>query len=446
MKFRFFGPLMAGLLMATPAVALNIDVTEFALGNGMQVVVIPDARAPVVTHMVWYKVGAADEPKGKAGIAHFFEHLMFKGTVKYPGGEFSRLVRVNGGEENAFTTQDHTAYFQRIAKEHLGLMMALEADRMQNLVLTDQNVTPELLVVQEERRQRTDNNPASLLGEQIEAALFTAHPYGKPTIGWMSEVMQLSKNDAVAFYRAHYTPANAVLVVAGDVTSDQVKALAEKYYGGLKNTVTVGPRLRTPEPQALAERRVIMKDARAASPNWQRNYLAPARGKAKGREALALDLLADILGGGSRARLYQKLVIEQKIVAHAGAWYSGDGLDYGSFGFYAAPNPGVDMAKLEAAVDAVIAEVLREGVTTLELTETRNKVIAESIYLLDSQQSLAQMFGTALVTGHSVADVLNWERDIAAVTVDDIRAAAIAVLDVRASVTGILLPETAAQN
>ncbi|HUR43932.1 MAG TPA: pitrilysin family protein, partial [Aestuariivirga sp.] len=283
----------ATLIAATPSRALDIDVSEFKLENGLTVVVIPDHRAPVVTHMVWYKVGAADEPKGKAGIAHFLEHLMFKGTPKYPGGTFSHLIRINGGNENAFTTQDYTVYHQRIAKDRLKLVMELEADRMQNLVLTDANVLPELLVVLEERRERTDNNPSSLLGEQIDAAMYTAHPYGKPVIGWMSEVLKLTRQDAVEFYRAHYEPANAIVILAGDVTADEVKALATKYYGGVKNAGTPEPRLRTLEPDPIAERRVILKDARTASPLWQRSYLAPAEAKAKGREAQALEIFAD---------------------------------------------------------------------------------------------------------------------------------------------------------
>jgi zinc protease len=449
MTSRYIAPVFAcllGWMSAAPAHSLDIDVTEFKLDNGLAVVVIPDHRAAVVTHMVWYKVGAADEPKGKAGIAHFLEHLMFKGTAKYRQGEFSRLVRSNGGEENAFTTQDYTAYFQRIAKERLELVMELEADRMQNLVLTDANVLPELQVVQEERRQRTDNNPSALLGEQIEAAMYAAHPYGKPVIGWMSEVMQLTRRDAVDFYRAHYEPANAVLVVAGDVAPEEIRTLAAKYYGGLRNPFPPEERVRTSEPQPNAERRVIMRDARAASPIWQRSYLAPAEPKAKGRESLALEILADILGGGTHGRLYRQLVVEQKLAAYVGAWYSGDALDYGSFGFYGAPNQGVAMEKIEAAIDAIIAGLLKTGVTQDELDSSRNRSIADSVYLLDQQETLARIFGTALVTGQSVQDVLNWDRDIEHVTIDDIRAAAKSVLDIKGSVTGILLPESAGQT
>ncbi len=442
MTFRISGLLLACLtfIAALPASALDIDVSEFKLGNGLHVVVIPDHRAPVVTQMIWYKVGAADEPQGKAGIAHFLEHLLFKGTAKYPNGAFSQIVRINGGTENAFTTQDYTVYHQRIAKQHLSLMMELEADRMQNLVLTDANVLPELLVVLEERRERTDNDPSSLLAEQMSAAMYTAHPYGKPIIGWMSEVLQLKRQDALDFYRTHYEPNNAVLIVAGDVTAAEVEALATKHYGGLKNLAIAEPRRRTLEPAPIAERRVILTDARAGSPVWQRSYLAPAEATANGKEALALQVLADIIGSGSRSRLYRALVVEQKIASHAGAWYSGDGLDYGSFGFYAAPNQGVELTAIETAIDAVIADVLKNGVTEGELDTTRNRVTADSIYMLDNQEALARTIGAALATGRSVKDVLDWDRNLAAVTVKDVSEAARAVLERKNSVTGLLLP------
>ena len=433
-------------LIVLPAHALNVEVANFKLANGMEVVVIPNNRAPVVTHMVWYRVGSADEVSGKSGLAHFLEHLMFKGTSKHPPGEFDRFIDINGGEGNAFTTRDYTAYFQRIASDRLALMMELEADRMQNLVLTDENVLPELDVVREERRERTDNDPSALLGEQIDAAMYTAHPYGKPVIGWMSEVAKLSKDDALAFYHAHYTPANAVLVVAGDVTPEQVKVLAEKYYGVLKNTFTPQPRVRTAEPDPIASRRVTLIDPRAASPVVQRSYLAPSYAASTDREAMALDLLADILGSGTQSRLYKSLVIEQKIAAYAAAWYSGDQLDSGTFGFYAAPNPGVDVAKVEAAVDVVLADLLKNGVTQKELDRVRNQTIAERVYSLDNQAALARMAGVALTTGLSAHSIFDRDIEIEKVTLNDIKVAAAKILVLKRSVTGILLPQPPTPN
>jgi zinc protease len=437
---------IALVLVILPAHALNLDVTDFKLANGMEVVVIPDHRAPVVTHMVWYRVGSADEVSGKSGLAHFLEHLMFKGTTKHPPGDFDRLVSVNGGEGNAFTTRDYTAYFQRIAADRLPLVMELEADRMQNLVLTDANVLPELDVVREERRMRTDNDPSALLGEQIEAAMYTAHAYGKPVIGWMSEVAKLTRDDAMDFYKAHYTPANAILVVAGDVTPEQVRTLAEVNYGALKNTFTPMDRVRTAEPDPIAARRVMMTDARASSPMFQRSYLVPSYATAQGQEANALDLLGEILGGGTQSRLYKSLVVEQKLASNTGAWFSGNSLDSGTFGVYGVPNAAVDIGKVETAIDLVLADLVKNGVTQQELDRVRNQALAEQVYLLDDQTSLARIFGTGLTTGQTVKDLLDSDLEIAKVTPDDIKQAAVKFLQLKRSVTGELHPDVPVQN
>ncbi|WP_162914029.1 M16 family metallopeptidase [Taklimakanibacter lacteus] len=416
----------------------------FTLNNGMQVVVIPDHRAPVVTHMVWYRVGSADEPQGKAGIAHFLEHLMFKGTTKYPPGAFNRIIRQNGGEDNAFTSKDYTAYFQRIAKERLGLVMDLEADRMQNLVLKDENVLPELKVVEEERRERIDNDPSSLLSEQIDAMLYLAHPYRKPVIGWMPEVNRLTRDDAIAFYKAHYTPANAILVVAGDVTPDEVRKLAEEHYGKLANTFDVTARMRTEEPEPIAPRRVTLTDARAASPVVQRAYLSVSYATAAKGEAEALDVLAELLGGGATSRLYRKLVVEKRLASYAGAWYSGDGLNSGIFGVYGSPVPGGAVEPVEAEIDAILEDIKANGITEDELARTKATLIADTVYARDNQGTLARAFGSALTTGMTVADVLAWPDRIQAVTLEDVKAAAAKTFDDRRSVTGVLLPAAGA--
>jgi len=429
------------LAAVAPARALDIDVTSFTLDNGMQVVVIPDHRAPVVTHMVWYKTGAADETQGKAGVAHLLEHLMFKGTPEHPDGAFDRILRANGGDGNAFTTQDYTAYFQKVMKDRLGLVMELEADRMQNLELTDETVLPELSVVLEERRQRIDNEPSGLLNEQMDAAMYTAHPYGKPVIGWMPQVSKLTRQDAMDFYAAHYEPANAILIVAGDVTPDEVKTLAERYYGPLKNKRPVPERLRAEEPPPNAERRITMTDPRVSSPSWQRQYLTPAARQLPQREELAMSLLAEIVGGSNQSRFYQTLNIDKKLAAYSGAWFDADELDYGSFGVYASPNPGVSVEQVEQAVDAILDDVAAKGVTQEELDRSRNSMIASAVYLLDSQDKLARLFGVALATGQTIDDVKNWDKDLATVTVDDVNKAARTILDRKASVTGVLLPE-----
>ena len=431
------------VLSLAPAYAFQADIADFKLANGLEVVVIPDHRAPVVTHMVWYRVGSADEPEGVGGIAHFLEHLMFKGTRKFKEGEFSKIIEANGGEDNAFTTKDYTAYFQHVAKDRLGAMMELEADRMQNLELTEEQVLPERQVIIEERRERIDNDPSSLLSEQVEAAMFTAHPYGRPVIGWKNQMEKLSRADAIAFYRRFYTPANAILVVAGDVTEAEVKALAEQYYGSLKNTFEVSPRVRPMEPDPIAPRRVTVKDARVAAPLLQRSYLAPSYSRDDGLEAEALDVLAEALGGGSTSILYQRLVVDQKIASYIGAWYSSGELDYGSFGVYAAPMPGQDLSALEIEIDKVLEEVKANGIPAAEIVRAKNKLDADVIYGQDSQSSMARLFGAALTTGQTVADVLGWTERIKKVSPDDIQKAAAKVLDIRRSVTGILLPDRA---
>jgi zinc protease len=436
--------LLTGLFLLLAAIVARADpeppVETFTLDNGMQVVVIPDHRAPVVTHMVWYRVGSADEPQGKDGVAHFLEHLMFKGTKRYPPGAFSRIIRKNGGEENAFTSKDYTCYFQHIAKDRLDLVMDLEADRMQNLELDDGNVASERDVVLEERRARTDNEPSGMLVEQLDASMYLVHPYHRPVIGWMEDIKRLNRADAIDFYRAHYTPGNAVLIVAGDVTAAEVRQLAEKHYGKLKNTVTVGLRERAREPDPIAARRVSLTDPRVASPSFQRAYLAPSYSTADGREALALEVLAQVLGGNSNSRLYQKLVVDQKIAAYAGAWYSGDALDWGSFGVYGGPNPGGDVAAVEVAIDAALAEILEKGITPEELARAKNTLIADTVYSRDSQSKLARIFGTALVIGESVDQVVRYPKEMAQVTADEVLAAARKVIDLRRSVTGLLLP------
>ena len=442
---RLVPVVFAVLAAAGPARALDIDVTSFTLANGMQVVVIPDHRAPVVTHMVWYKTGAADETQGKAGVAHLLEHLMFKGTPTHPNDTFDRLLRANGGDGNAFTTQDYTGYFQRVMKDRLPLVMELEADRMQNLVLTDETVLPELSVVLEERRQRIDNEPSGLLSEQMDAAMYTAHPYGKPVIGWMPQVSKLTRQDAMDFYAAHYEPENAILIVAGDVTPDEVKTLAERYYGPLKNKRPVPERVRAEEPAPNAERRVTMTDPRVSTPGWQRQYLTPSARQLPQREELAMSLLAEIIGGGNQSRFYQTLNIDKKLAAYSGAWFDADQLDYGNFGLYASPNPGVTIEAVEKQVDAILNDVVTKGVTQEELDRSRNSMIASAVYLLDSQDKLARLFGVALATGQSIDDVKNWDKDLATVTVDDVNKAARSILKPNASVTGVLLPEAKAQ-
>ncbi len=289
--------------------------------------------------MVWYRNGSADDPPGKSGIAHFLEHLMFKGTETRPKGMFSNLVSELGGQENAFTSYDYTAYFQKVAKEHLATMMAFEADRMTNLVLSDEDVLPERDVVLEERRMRTDSDPGAQLQESIGRTLYVNHPYGLPIIGWQHEIESLNRDDALAYYRRFYTPENAILVVAGDVTADDVRKAAGETYGRIPARGEAPRRNRTAEPPIPAARRVELADPKVEQPSFQRYWLTPSYRTATGGEAHALEVLAQLLGGGPTSRLYRALVREQEIAVSAGAWFMGDAVDATRFAAYAVPRP-----------------------------------------------------------------------------------------------------------
>lgn len=432
----------AALLLARPAQAKIFDPKTFTLKNGMQVVLIENHRAPIVVQMVWYRVGAADEPWGKSGIAHFLEHLMFKSTKTLKSGEFSRIIARNGGQENAFTSQDYTAYFQRVAADRLELMMKHEADRMVNLTLDAKEVLPERDVILEERRSRTDNRPGSLLGETARAAFWENHPYGLPVIGWAHEIAALTREDALDFYKKYYNPANAILIVAGDVTMEKLKPLAEKYYGIIPGT-PLPKRVRPKEPPHHAPKRVTLKDKRVGQPSMSRQYLAPSFSRGKTEYAHALELLSDILGGGTTSRLYRGLVIEQKLAAGAGSWYGGDSYDLTTFGVWGSPRPGVGLDKIEAAIDAELEKILKDGVTEDELARSKERMMASAIFARDNLETGARIIGTALTTGSTIDAVESWPEKIQAVTAAQVAAAARHVLVLRNSITSRLLPDDA---
>jgi zinc protease len=439
MKVKFL-LLVAALVVATASAAYaGAEVSHFTLANGLEIVVVPDHRAPVVTHMIWYKVGAADETPGKSGLAHFLEHLMFKGTEKNPGEAFSRQVAEIGGQENAFTASDYTGFFQRVPRNHLKEMMALEADRITGLVLTDDVVRPELNVVLEEQNMRVANNPAARLGEQMDAALYLNHPYGRPVIGWRPEIEQLNREDALAFYRRFYSPNNAVVVVAGDVTAEEVKADAEATYGKIADRAEANPRHRPMEPQQEAPRTVTLSDLRVEQPSMSRDYLVPSENSAKPGESEALEVLANVLGSGENCRLYRGLVVEQGLALNAGANYSGTAVDYAKFAVFGAPRPGVSLPQLEAAIDGILAEVIAHGVSTDELDRAKTRLIAEAVYAEDNQATLARWYGSALAIGQTVEDVRAWPDRIRAVTAEAVQNAARTWLDRRRSVTGYLV-------
>ncbi|PIV76121.1 MAG: peptidase M16 [Rhodobacteraceae bacterium CG17_big_fil_post_rev_8_21_14_2_50_65_11] len=425
-------------LMPVTQVSAAADVTEFTLDNGLQAVVIEDHRAPVVVHMLWYRVGAADEPPGQSGIAHFLEHLMFKATETLESGEFSRIVEANGGSDNAFTSWDYTGYFQRVAADRLGLMMQMEADRMRNLRLAEDEVATERSVILEERAQRTDSSPGALFNEQMRAALYLNHPYGIPIVGWRHEMETLDREAALAFYHRYYAPDNAILIVAGDVTPDEVRTLAEQYYGPLSAS-GIAPRGRPTEPPHIAERRISYEDRRVSDPYVVRNYLAPERDPGDQRQAAALTLLANILGGsGATAVLPRTLQVDEERALYASASYSGTTLDDTVFSLFNVPVPGVSLEEAEADLDRVIADFLEEGIDSEQFDRIKFQWQAGMIYTQDDAGELARMYGAALTSGLTVEDVQDWPEIIASITQEDVMRAARQIFTETPSVTGYL--------
>jgi zinc protease len=421
------------------------QIADFTLSNGLELVVIPDHRVPVVTHMIWYKVGAADETPGKSGLAHFLEHLMFKGTAKNPTGRFSLAVAAVGADENAFTSNDFTAFYQRIPASQLKSMMGFEADRMTGLQLTDQVVLPERNVILEEENMRIGNNPRARLGIQIDAALFLNHPYGKPTIGWRHEMEELSRDDAIGFYRRFYAPNDAIVIVAGDVEPADALKFAEATYGKVPRRANIVPRERPQEPPPAAVRSLTLADPRVELPILQREYLTPSFRTAKPGQSEALEVLAYVVGGGNSSRLYRTLVEDKQVAVSAQAWYDSSSYDMSKLGMLAAPRPGVTLPQLEADTDAVLAEVIANGITAVELERAKTRMIADAVYTQDNQLSMARWYGTALTTGATVNDVRHWPDRIRAVTLDQVHAAAREWLDKRRSVTGYLVKDTRPQ-
>jgi zinc protease len=425
---------------------ISAPPTTFTLANGLQVVVIPDHRTPVATQMIWYRVGSADETQGKSGLAHFLEHLMFKGTSKHPAGEFSQTVLRVGGNENAFTSNDYTGYFQRVPKEQLGKMMEFEADRMTGLILKDENVLPERDVVLEEFNMRVANNPEARLAEQIMAALYLNHPYGRPVIGWRQEIEKLDREDALAFYRRFYAPNNATLVIAGDVEADEVRPMVERTFGAIPSQASIpAQRLRPTEPEPAAPRTVTLSDPRVEQPGLRRYYLVPSA-TINQQTSAALDVLAQLMGGGNNSYLYRRLVVDRPLAVSAGAAYHGTSLDETQFTISASPRSGIEFSQIEQAIDAVIADIEQNGVRAEDLDRVKTQLVAESIYAQDNQATLARWYGGALATGLSIEAIRSWPDRIRAVTAEQVREAAQEWLEKKRSVTGYLIKEAARKH
>ena len=425
------------------------NAKHYELENGLQLVVVENHRVPVITHMVWYRVGAADEPRGKSGIAHFLEHLMFKGHTSeelgsFEAGEFSKVIRSLGGRDNAFTSQDYTAYFQSIASEHLETVMKMEAGRMRGLNPPEEDVVSENKVIQEERRQRTDNDPRSKMAEQLRETLFPNHPYSIPVIGWMHEIEQLTWDDAKSFYDIYYAPNNAIVVVSGDVDADDVYEIAQRTYG-LAEPENIGERNRTESPPFIASTTVTLTDETIKEPTFQRAYRVPSS-RVNKEESLALQILEEVMGGGSSSRLYKSLVVDEKIVTDVSLNYSASAWDDATLYISAVSTSEEDLDKAQESIDNQLRLIIKDGITTGELSDAVKRLQADAIYALDSVSGPAMILGYNLITGSTLDDIEYWAHDIETVTADQVQSVAKKYLNPDAAykhppVDGILLPK-----
>jgi zinc protease len=426
----------ASAVAQAPKQAPEWKPETFDLANGMKVVVLPDHRAPVVTHMLWYRVGAADEVKGKSGLAHFLEHLMFKATDKIPAGEYSKIVARNGGQDNASTYYDYTNYFFRVAKDRLPQMMEMEANRMVNLRLAEEEVVSELKVVQEERRQNVDSNPGQLLTEKVFAAMYPGHPYSVPVIGRMDEVAKLTRADAVDWYKRWYGPENSILIVAGDTTAADLRPLVERIYGRIPRRGDLTVR-RWPEVRPIAKPvELVHSDAKVRQPDWTRYWLGVASGDP---DSEALQVGVEILGGGRTSRLYYEL-IEKGVAVNAYA-YSMETEAPGMIGVSGSPMQGVTIAQLEKAILEVTEKFLKEGPTQQELDRAKRMIVASEVFARDNQMGMADWYGSMLINGESLDYIEGWDERVKAVTAAQVVAAMNKYMSGKQYVDATLLPE-----
>ena len=450
---RYFIPLI--LLLALVAIAVwffgshhtsthdarvSVPVERFQLANGLTVVVMPNDRLPVVTHMLIVKAGSADDPYGKSGLAHYLEHLMFTGTKNYPEGVYDRSIARVGGAQNAFTTRDFTLFYATVAKENLGMVMTMEADRLANLSFEPTRAARELKVITEERNMRVDNSPVAQWQEQLDALTFLNHPYHQPVIGWLEDMQTFTPQDAREFFSAHYRASNMILLVAGDVTSRDVRRFAQKYYGNLPGGM-VAVRDWPKEPPVRMSRHGEMHDARVNEPRLLRQYVAPSAVYGNTKETMPLSVFAYYLGGGDTSVLYNALVREQKLATDVSAEYDALSIGPSTLRISAIPAEGVTPQQLEQALDSELARVLAGPLDTAALARSKTLITAEIIYAQDGLQQMANVMAELYAKGLDEQFFYNWSDTIAKVTDADALAAARDVIRPNASVTGYLLPD-----
>ena len=421
-----------------------VPVEQFRLRNGLRVVVMPNDRIPAVVHALFVRAGGADDPHGKSGLAHFVEHLLFTGTKDNPEGEYDRAIARLGGTHNAYTTRDYTTFYVAIAKEYLPQVMALESDRLAHLTLDKARAAREVAVIEEERKWRVDNRLPALLGEQMDAVLLLNHPYRQPLIGWAEDIARFKVEDARHFLARYYRPSNMVLVVAGDVTVEEVRKLAQQYYAPLR--AGVQPTRHWPnEPQLRAERRVLLRDARAEETRLSISYVAPSTNHGDTEASLPLALFVQYLGGSETGFLHRRLVEEQKLATMVAAGYDNLAQGPGEVTVTMIPAKGVTVERLEEAYRTALGEALVAAPPAEAIRRTKTLMKAEAVFAQDGLEPLAHLIGQLYMLGLDEGYFYHWPDKVENVTSDAMLQAARATLQAQNSVVGVLTAEGAAR-
>jgi zinc protease len=413
---------------------------EFTLDNGLRCIVVENNRNPAIFYSWWLRVGGADEVTGKSGIAHFLEHLMFKGTDKIQPGEFEKIISRLGGENNAATSADYTNYYIKAAKQHLERIVEIEADRLVGMKITPEVFNPEKAVILEERHTRIDNSPQGLFSEQMIATLFLHHPYGTPVIGWPNEIRGLSIDDVRKFYKLYYAPNNVTIIIGGDITVAEAKPLIEKYYGSLKST-DLPKRIRTVEPKPTAHKRVEMTHTQVKQPQFMRWYKTIGYTDSKPEDLVALEIFSEILGGGQASYLHKKLVIDDTVAVGVSSFFETSHKDQGIFGFSASPAPATSLRKLEKRIDQEVKNFFAKGISDEEFERIKSYLIAQATYSRDSLSNGPNLIGRVLAGGGTIDHLEAWPERIQAATKENVMRLGKNVLNLKTAVTGYLLPE-----
>ena len=435
MRIAILFPLLIVSLLISSGARAADRVVATTLDNGLRVLLIEDARSPIVSFQVWYRVGSRNEHRGATGIAHFLEHLMFKGTPSHGPKQFARLVEQNGGQDNAFTSQDVTSYYVDIAADKLDLVIDLEADRMQNLLLDPKEINSERQVVIEERRTRTEDDPSGFLGEEVSSIAFKAHPYGVPIIGWMDDIKRITPDEIRAFYKTYYVPNNAIVAAVGAFRADDALEKIKRRFGRIPRGKVPPPMLAV-EPLQNGERRVIVKK-QAELPIVYMAWHVPNH---RSDDSVPLEVLSTILAGGRASRLYRDLVYQRQLALEAGGDNSYFSVDPNLFWFWATPMPGQTPEKLEAELSAHMERLKTEPVTDEELTRAKNQIEAAFVYQEDSIHQRASLLARfELIGGYAMKD--SFLAKVRAVSAADLTRVARAWFDPDKKSVGVLLPK-----